>query len=111
VLDSTRPRELRAAISPQTASTIAQMMTAVVDEGTGSNAKIDGVKVAGKTGTAQQGPDRPPHAWFVSFAPSDTDPRVAVAVVIEDGGGQPEISGNTLAAPIARKVMEAVLGR
>jgi len=111
ILETAQQRELGTAISPQTASTIAQMMTDVVDEGTGSNAQIEGVKVAGKTGTAQTGPNQPPHAWFVSFAPSDNDPKVAVAVVIEDGGGQPEISGNTLAAPIARKVMEAVLDR
>jgi peptidoglycan glycosyltransferase len=110
VLDSTRPSEFGRAVSPQTAATVAQMMTAVVDTGTGSNAQIAGVKVAGKTGTAQQGAGRPPHAWFVSFAPSDADPKVAVAVVIENGGGAPEVSGNALAAPIAKDVMEAVLG-
>jgi peptidoglycan glycosyltransferase len=111
ILETAKQRELGAAISPQTASTIAQMMTDVVDKGTGSNAQIEGVKVAGKTGTAQTGPNQPPHAWFISFAPSDNDPKVAVAVVIENGGGAPEISGNELAAPIARKVMEAVLNR
>jgi peptidoglycan glycosyltransferase len=111
VLDSTQPRELGAAVSPQTAASLAQMLTTVVEEGTGTNAQINGVKVAGKTGTAQQGGNRKPHAWFVSFAPSDTDAKVAVAVVIEDGGGAPEVSGNALAAPIARDVMRAVLGR
>ncbi|HCK79058.1 MAG TPA: cell division protein FtsI, partial [Actinobacteria bacterium] len=69
-----------------------------------------GVTVAGKTGTAQQGNGRPPHAWFVSFAPA-TKPTVAVAVIVEDGGGATEISGGRLAAPIARAVMKAVLGR
>lgn len=111
VLESTRPRELGTAVSPQTAASLAAMMTAVVDDGTGTNARIDGVKVAGKTGTAQQGGNRRPHAWFVSFAPSDTDAKVAVAVVIEAGGDAAEISGNELAAPIARDVMRAVLGR
>ncbi len=111
VLDSTRPQEVGTAVSPQTAASLAQMMTVVVEEGTGSNAQIDGVRVAGKTGTAQQGANRKPHAWFVSFAPSDTDAKVAVAVVLEDGGGEPEVSGNALAAPIARAVMRAVLGR
>jgi peptidoglycan glycosyltransferase len=67
--------------------------------------------VAGKTGTAQQGEGRKPHAWFVSFAPSDTDPKVAVAVVLEEGGDAPEVSGNQLAAPIAKAVMQAVLQR
>jgi peptidoglycan glycosyltransferase len=97
-------------ISPQTADTLAQMMVTVVEEGTGSNARINGVRVGGKTGTAQQGSSRKPHAWFVSLAPIN-DPKVAVAVVLEDGGGAAEVSGNQLAAPIARAVMLAVLGR
>jgi peptidoglycan glycosyltransferase len=111
VIDSARPREIGAAVSPQTAASMAQMMTAVVDDGTGTNARINGVKVAGKTGTAQQGAGRKPHAWFVSFAPSDTEAKVAVAVVLEDGGGAAEVSGNQLAAPIAQAVMRAVLER
>jgi peptidoglycan glycosyltransferase len=110
VLDRTRPDELGEAMSPQTADTLAEMMVTVVEEGTGSNARIDGVRVGGKTGTAQQGDDRRPHAWFVSLAPVN-DPKVAVAVVLEDGGGAAEVSGNQLAAPIARAVMQAVLGR
>jgi peptidoglycan glycosyltransferase len=109
-LDRADPEELSRAVSPAVADQLTQMLVEVVEEGTGSNAQIPGVEVAGKTGTAQQGPDEPPHAWFVSFAPAE-DPRVAVAVVIEDGGGQPEISGNRLAAPVARSVMEAVLAR
>jgi peptidoglycan glycosyltransferase len=111
VIDSARPREIGTAVSPQTAASMAQMMTAVVDDGTGTNAQINGVKVAGKTGTAQQGAGRKPHAWFVSFAPSDTEAKVAVAVVLEDGGGAAEVSGNQLAAPIAQAVMRAVLER
>jgi len=111
VLDTTNPQELGTAVSPQTAAALSQMMTSVVDNGTGTNAQIPGVKVAGKTGTAQQGANRRPHAWFVSFAPSDTEPRVAVAVVLEEGGTAPEVSGNALAAPIANAVMRAVLGR
>ena len=111
VLDTTNPQELGTAVSPQTAAALSQMMTSVVDNGTGTNAQIPGVKVAGKTGTAQQGNNRRPHAWFVSFAPSDTEPRVAVAVVLEEGGTAPEVSGNALAAPIANAVMQAVLGR
>jgi peptidoglycan glycosyltransferase len=66
------------------------------------------VRVAGKTGTAQHAPNRPPHAWFIGFAPAE-DPVVAVAVVIEDGGQ--EATGGRLAAPIAGSVMRAVLGR
>ena len=110
VLDSTKPDEVGEAVSPRTASTLAEMMVTVVEQGTGSNARIAGVRVGGKTGTAQQGGDRKPHAWFVSLAPVD-DPKIAVAVVLEDGGGAAEVSGNQLAAPIARAVMRAVLGR
>jgi penicillin-binding protein A len=110
VLDTTKPRSLGTAVSPQTAASLTQMMVKVVNEGTGTNGQLPGVQVAGKTGTAQQGGDRPPHAWFVSFAPAE-DPQVAVAVIIESGGGEAEISGNRLAAPVARQVMAAVLAR
>ena len=109
VLDTTKPRSLGEAISPQTASQLTTMMTKVVEQGTGTNGQIPGVPVAGKTGTAQQGGGRTPHAWFVSFAPADAEPKVAVAVIVEDGADQPEISGNGLAAPIAQAVMRAVL--
>jgi peptidoglycan glycosyltransferase len=65
--------------------------------------------VAGKTGTAQNGKDEPYTLWFTGFAPAE-NPQVVVAVVIEDGGGQGQAGrGNTLAAPVARKVIEAVL--
>jgi peptidoglycan glycosyltransferase len=85
------------------------MMIEVVDQGTGATAQMPGVKVAGKTGTAQSAPDRPPYAWFVSFAPAD-DPEVAVAVLVEDAGVERNaISGSGLAAPIAKRVMEAVM--
>jgi peptidoglycan glycosyltransferase len=110
VLNSENTEEVGAAVSPRTAAELTQMMVTVVEQGTGTNAQISGISVAGKTGTAQQGAGRPPHAWFVSFAPAQ-DAKVAVAVVIEDGGGAAEISGNKLAAPIAKAVMEAVLGR
>jgi len=110
VLDRTQPKELGRAVSPQTASTLAEMMVTVVEKGTGSNARIEGVRVGGKTGTAQQGGNRKPHAWFVALADVD-DAKVAVAVVIEDGGGAAEVSGNQLAAPVARDVLLAVLRR
>jgi peptidoglycan glycosyltransferase len=87
------------------------MMEKVVTDGTGTRAQIPGVRVAGKTGTAQQGKGEPPHAWFTAFAPSD-DPKVAVAVVVEDGGSAgSEAAGGAVAAPIAKSVMEAVLDR
>jgi peptidoglycan glycosyltransferase len=87
------------------------MMEGVVRVGTGRSAAIAGVDVAGKTGTAQHDPGKPPHAWFISFAPA-VNPKVAVAVVVEDGGVTgSEIGGGRVAAPIARAVMEAVLSR
>ncbi len=99
------------AISSAAARDLTQMMVAVVDSGTGGTAKIPGVQVAGKTGTAQSAPDRPPYAWFVSFAPAST-PAVAVAVLVQDAGvARDTISGSGLAAPIAKSVMEAVVGK
>jgi peptidoglycan glycosyltransferase len=109
-LDVTKPKSLGEAMSPQSAAELTAMMVNVVDNGTGTNGQIPGIKVAGKTGTAQQGGGRRPHAWFVSFAPAE-NPKVAVAVIIENGGNASEISGNQLAAPIAQNVMRAVLGR
>ncbi|KJK12814.1 peptidoglycan D,D-transpeptidase FtsI family protein [Terrabacter sp. AAH1] len=112
IIESTPdPVELSQAVSEQTASTLTKMMVSVVQNGSGARAKIDGVEVAGKTGTAQHDLDKPPHAWFISFAPA-TDPKIAVAVVVEDGGVKgSEVGGGRVAAPIARDVMEAVLNR
>jgi peptidoglycan glycosyltransferase len=110
-LDHTAPEQLGRAVSSETASTLTQMLTAVVDQGTGTPARINGVKVAGKTGTAEQGNGKPPHAWFTAFAPAN-DPKVAVAVVVEDGGNAGnEAAGGRLAGPIAKAVMEAVLNQ
>ena len=105
------PEELSEATSQEVAEQVTAMMELVVADGSGTAAQIDGVRVAGKTGTAQHAQGRPPHAWFIGFAPAD-DPQVAVAVVVEDGGSLgSEATGGRLAAPIARDVMRAVLGR
>ncbi|MDN4161195.1 peptidoglycan D,D-transpeptidase FtsI family protein [Nocardioides abyssi] len=108
VLDKTEPTELSQAVRPQTADEVTELMVSTVENGTASPAAIQGVEVAGKTGTAQSGdPDRPPYAWFVSFAP---DEDVAVAVVIENAEiSRSEIAGGTLGGPIAKAVMEAVI--
>jgi peptidoglycan glycosyltransferase len=110
VIDKTDPEPLTSnAVSAATARMLTDMMVAVVDNGTAQTAQIPGVKVAGKTGTAQSAPSRPPYAWFVSFAPAD-NPTVAVAVLVQDAGvDRDAISGSGLAAPIAKAVMEAVL--
>lgn len=111
-LDKTGPEAFRSeAVSSSVAQDLTQMMIEVVDQGTATTAQIPGIKVAGKTGTAQSAPERPPYAWFVSFAPAD-DPQVAVAVLVEDASVERDaISGSGLAAPIAKRVMEAVISQ
>jgi peptidoglycan glycosyltransferase len=91
----------------ETAEQLTAMMSRVVEEGTGTAAALAGVTVAGKTGTAEVGPNREfTQPWFICFAPVD-NPRLAVAVTLErqPAGSQ----GGTVAAPIARGVLEAVL--
>lgn len=90
-------------ISDFTADEIADMMVAAVREGTGKNARIYGVNVAGKTGTAQNETGES-HSWFIGFAPAE-NPQVAVAVILESEGK----SGGEAAAPIAREVMNEAL--
>lgn len=102
--------EFARALEPKAADDITAAMVASVANGAAQGARIDGIDVAGKTGTAENG-SKPHTLWFTGFAPAD-DPAVAVAVVVEDGGGQGQSgSGDTIAAPIAKRVIEAVLGR
>jgi peptidoglycan glycosyltransferase len=110
VVQENEPSRLDQPISSDTAAQLTDMMVGVVESGSGTSAQISGVTVAGKTGTAQHGTDLPPHVWFTGFAPAE-DPKVAVAVVVENGGtvGTSEATGGAVAAPIARAVMEAVL--
>jgi penicillin-binding protein A len=93
-------------MKPETADELANMMSRVVEEGTGTAAALAGVRVAGKTGTAETGPNREfTQAWFICFAPVE-NPQMAVAVTIPNASGQ----GGTVAAPIAKSVLEALLG-
>jgi penicillin-binding protein A len=110
VLRKTDPQEFSQAVSSSTASEVTKLMVGTVNEGTASPAAIDGIQVAGKTGTAQSGqPDKPPYAWFISFAPAE-DPQVAVAVMIQKADiARGEIAGGVYGGPIAKAVMEAVL--
>lgn len=111
VIEQTDPTELSQAVTPEVAAQLQRMMVSVVDDGSGERAAIDGVSVAGKTGTAEHGDDRKAHAWFISFAPAD-DPQIAVAVIAEDGGvAGSEAGGGRVAAPIAKAMMEARLNR
>lgn len=109
VLRETEPDVLSRPMSTENAAQLRDMMVNVVANGTGRPARISGVDVAGKTGTAQTSPGQPPHAWFTAFAPAD-DPQVAVAVVVESGGDLAgEATGSRVAAPIARAIIQAVL--
>jgi peptidoglycan glycosyltransferase len=107
VVDQASAEVWREAISPQTSETLTQLMVSVVESGTGTGARIAGIKVAGKTGTAQTGREGDaPHAWFIAFAPADA-PRIAVAVIVENGGDLGnDATGGRLAAPIAKRVIE-----
>jgi penicillin-binding protein A len=100
-------------MSSGTAEQLRSAMVTVVEEGTGSNARIPGLEVGGKTGTAQHGENnsKTPYAWFTSYAKDPgTGKAVAVAVLIEDSGAErSEVSGNGLAAPVAQRMMEAAL--
>lgn len=105
------PKVFDRAISPSVAATVTQMMVEGVQSGVATNARISGVSVAGKTGTAQNGANAPYTLWFTGFAPANS-PKYAVSVVVENGGNLGQSgTGNTVAAPIAQKVLEAVLGK
>ncbi|MFD7908799.1 peptidoglycan D,D-transpeptidase FtsI family protein [Kitasatospora sp. NPDC059747] len=107
-------KQFSQAMSPATAQKMQDLMVSVVENGTGTNAKIPGIQVGGKTGTAQHGEDNAglPFAWFTSWAKTSDGQSVAVAVVVEDGSQNRDgISGGRLAAPIAKAVMQAVLGK
>lgn len=111
VIDQSEPKQIGQPVSADVAAELTQMMTSVVANGTGRRARISGVQVAGKTGTAEVSPGVPPHTWFVGFAPAD-HPRIAVAVFVANGGqhGTEGTTGGDISAPIAREVMQAYLG-
>jgi peptidoglycan glycosyltransferase len=106
-VQTTHPSNLGRAIKPQTAAELNQMMQLVVQGGTGTAAQIPGITVAGKTGTAETNVPNVYTAWFISFAPAD-NPQVAVAVVLEK---QLNGFGGSVSAPIAKQVMQLLLGR
>ena len=98
-------------VSSRTAEQLQSAMQSVVTDGTATNARIDGVTVGGKTGTAQHGENnsQTPYAWFTSYGKADGK-EVAVAVVVEQSNAaRSEVSGNGLAAPVAKALMEAAL--
>jgi len=111
VTDTMDPSVYSEPISEETAAELTTAMEGVVSEGTGTNAAISGVAVAGKTGTAETpgnkacggGVDEN-QAWFIGFAPAD-DPQIAIAASVECT----EQFGNDVAAPIFSDVAEAIL--
>jgi len=114
ILDEYEPEPARRVhVKPETLAFIRQAMLGVVNEGTGARAKVPGVPIGGKTGTAQvvrKGEGKghaelKDHGWFVSFAPVD-NPQIAVVVLVENGG-----FGGLVAAPVAKAIYEAALGR
>jgi penicillin-binding protein A len=99
-----QPQVMDRVMSPTVAAELTSMMRQVVEEGTGQAANLGGLSVAGKTGTAETGAAGLNTAWFIAFAPAE-NPQIAVAVAIEQ---TPEFGG-TIAAPVARNVIEAYL--
>lgn len=106
VVERIEPRVWKRPVSPEVARQVRDLMVDVVSNGTGARARIPGVDVAGKTGTAQV-LDAPSHTWFVAFAPAE-DPVAVVAVLVEHGGGE-ESTGGRVAAPVAKEVLEVLL--
>jgi peptidoglycan glycosyltransferase len=102
----TKKEALGNVMSAQNAAALADAMEDVVRAGTGTNAQIPGVRVAGKTGTAETGVAGKHMTAFLAFAPVGA-PRVAIAVMLENQTGV----GGTTAAPIAKQVLEALLRR
>lgn len=107
---TTAQHELRRAVSSQVATTLTDLMIDA-EAGTQQTGAISGVQIASKTGTAEHGTDprnTPPHAWYIAFAPAEA-PKVAVAVLVENGGDRLSATGGALAAPIGRATIAAAL--
>ncbi|HWK19499.1 MAG TPA: penicillin-binding transpeptidase domain-containing protein [Microbacteriaceae bacterium] len=111
-LVTVEPQTLGQPMTTATARAVTAMMVASVDSGAAENAAIEGVSVAGKTGTAENGAGQPYTLWFTGFAPAE-NPQIVVAVVVQDGGGLPqeEQLSSTLSAPIGKAVLEAAIRR
>lgn len=109
-LSTTAPTQQRRAVSPEVAAKLTDLMVAA-EENTQQKGAISGVQIASKTGTAEHGTDprnTPPHAWYIAFAPAE-NPKVAVAVLVENGGDRLSATGGAVAAPIGRAVIAAAL--
>ena len=104
--ERTRPAKIRRAVSPATARDVGAMMVRAVQAGTGTAAQIPGLRIGGKTGTAETGVGGSNVTWFIAFAGSEGQkPELAIAVVLQNQA----LTGGATAAPIARQVMQALL--
>lgn len=108
VIKSAKPQVWKRATSRETAEEVRDLMVQVASRGTATNARIPGIEVAAKTGTAEIGNGNV-HTWLIGFAPAN-DPKIAVAVMLENQPGVSESTGGRLAAPIAQTVMKTHLG-
>ncbi|MBV8790328.1 MAG: D,D-transpeptidase PbpA [Mycobacterium sp.] len=109
-ISTTIPYEQGRAVSPQVAAKLTELMVGA-EKVAQQKGAIPGVQIASKTGTAEHGTDprhTPPHAWYIAFAPAQT-PKVAVAVLVENGADRLSATGGALAAPIGRAVIQAAL--
>ncbi|WP_421843233.1 D,D-transpeptidase PbpA [Mycobacterium sp.] len=109
-ISTTTPTKQRRAVSPQIAAKLTELMVGA-EKVAQQKGAIPGVQIASKTGTAEHGADprhTPPHAWYIAFAPAQA-PKVAVAVLVENGANRLSATGGALAAPIGRAVIKAAL--
>lgn len=96
-------------ISKETAENVLSMMTSVVSEGTGKNARVQGYNVGGKTGTSEDGVNTGKYVTsFIGVAPTD-DPQLSILVTLYNPTGQSGHQGGTVAAPVAGKILNEVI--
>lgn len=109
-LSTTEPVSVGQAVSADVASTLTELMVASEENTAGSGGTS--YRIASKTGTAEHGADprnTPPHAWYIAFAPAE-NPKIAIAVIVENGGDRAlAATGGSVAAPVARAVLDAGL--
>jgi peptidoglycan glycosyltransferase len=110
-LDNARPEELSRPLTSEQAAQVQQMMRGVVEGqgGTGKRARVEGVLVGGKTGTAEDGDARQDHSWFIGFAIVDGEAVGAVAVVLENAGTSSSATA-AVAGDVLRSIVQANRG-